>query len=170
MLTLTQILTLTPIFLYNNHSAVYMQTKSFCEDLTEGKFSFPIIHSVKSFPDDTRLLNILRQKTEDVDVKKHAVQWMERTGSMTYTRDTLKVLHSEVLVEIQELGGHKTLTELVNRLDAELDDIKYTKNDDEHDNDTSSKKNEKKNENENENDLKKRDDKNRKKTEHPKYI
>ena len=141
-----------------------MQTKSFCEDLTEGKFSFPIIHSVKSFPDDTRLLNILRQKTEDVDVKKHAVQWMERTGSMTYTRDTLKVLHSEVIVEIQELGGHKTLTELVNRLDAELDDIKYTQNDNENKDD--SKNNEKKNENE----EKKRDDEKRKKTENSKYI
>ena len=137
------------IFYYGD-SAVYMQTKSFCEDLTEGKFSFPIIHSVKSFPDDTRLLNILRQKTEDVDVKKHAVQWMERTGSMTYTRDTLKVLHSEVIVEIEELGGHLTLTQLVNRLDAELDDIKYTKNE-----------NENKKGNGNENDESKRDEEKR---------
>ena len=132
-----------------------MQTKSYCEDLTEGKFSFPIIHSVKSFPDDTRLLNILRQKTEDVDVKKHAVQWMERTGSMTYTRDTLKVLHSEVTLEIEELGGHFTLTQLVNRLDAELDDIKYTHNE---------------NESENENENEKKNEDRRKKEQNSKYI
>jgi geranylgeranyl diphosphate synthase, type III len=107
-----------------------MQTKSFCEDLTEGKFSFPIIHSVINFPEDTRLLNILRQKTEDVDVKKHAVKWMEHTGSMTYTRDTLKVLHSEVLSAINDLGGHVRLTALVNKLDAELDDMNHPENPD----------------------------------------
>ena len=100
-----------------------MQTKSFCEDLTEGKFSFPIIHSVNSFPEDTRLLNILRQKTEDVDVKKHAVKWMEHTGSMKYTRDTLVTLHAEVLSAISDLGGHSQLTALVNKLDAELDGL-----------------------------------------------
>ena len=32
----------------------YMKSKSFCEDLTEGKFSFPIIHCIRSNPDDTR--------------------------------------------------------------------------------------------------------------------
>ena len=105
-----------------------MQSKSFCEDLTEGKFSFPIIHSVHAFPEDTRLLNILRQKTEDVDVKKHAVKWMEHTGSMKYTRDTLVVLHSEVLSAISDLGGHVRLTALVNKLDAELDGLDNTDN------------------------------------------
>jgi geranylgeranyl diphosphate synthase type 3 len=29
----------------NVSSIEYMQTKSFCEDLTEGKFSYPIIHA-----------------------------------------------------------------------------------------------------------------------------
>ena len=100
-----------------------MQSKSFCEDLTEGKFSFPIIHSVNSFPEDTRLLNILRQKTEDVDVKKHAVKWMEHKGSMKYTRSTLIALHSDVLSAITDLGGHVRLTALVNKLDAELDGL-----------------------------------------------
>lgn len=104
-------------------SAVYMQSKSFCEDLTEGKFSFPIIHSVNTFPEDTRLLNILRQKTEDVDVKKHAVKWMQHTGSMKYTRDTLILLHTEVIAAISDLGGHTQLTALVNKLDAELDGL-----------------------------------------------
>ena len=66
---------------------------------------------------------------------------MERTGSMKYTRDTLKVLHSEVILEIEDLGGHFTLTQLVNRLDAELDDIKYTHNTNDNENE-----NEKKNE------------------------
>ena len=48
----------------NLFSASYMQSKCYCEDLTEGKFSFPILHAIhKSGPEDTRLLNILRQVT-----------------------------------------------------------------------------------------------------------
>lgn len=35
-----------------------MINKSFCEDLTEGKFSFPIIHSLQTNKNDNRLLNI----------------------------------------------------------------------------------------------------------------
>ncbi|CAN0365362.1 unnamed protein product [Discosporangium mesarthrocarpum] len=63
--------------LINLSSAEYMKGKSFCEDLTEGKFSFPIIHCVRAKPDDHRLLHILKQRTDDFDVKKHAVMWMQ---------------------------------------------------------------------------------------------
>jgi geranylgeranyl diphosphate synthase type 3 len=63
-----------------------MQTKSFCEDITEGKFSYPIIHAVQCMPEDKRLLNILRQRTEELDVKRYAVQWMTQLGSIVYTR------------------------------------------------------------------------------------
>ena len=38
-------------------SKEYADSKSFCEDLTEGKFSFPIIHSLKN-TNDKRLLSI----------------------------------------------------------------------------------------------------------------
>ena len=44
----------------------------------EGKFSFPIIHCVRAKPNDHRLLNILKQRTEDMDVKKHALAWMKQ--------------------------------------------------------------------------------------------
>jgi hypothetical protein len=37
----------------------YSQKKGYCDDLTEGKFSFPIIHAIKSYPDDTQVLGIL---------------------------------------------------------------------------------------------------------------
>jgi geranylgeranyl diphosphate synthase type 3 len=57
-------------------SSVYMQNKSFAEDLTEGKFSFPIIHCIRANPADTKVLNILKQRTEDVGLKKFAVKLM----------------------------------------------------------------------------------------------
>ena len=37
----------------------YTENKSFCEDLTEGKFSFPIIHGIHSDPGSTKLISIL---------------------------------------------------------------------------------------------------------------
>ena len=42
----------------NLQSNKYMENKSFCEDLSEGKFSFPIIHSIQSNPNDKRLLSM----------------------------------------------------------------------------------------------------------------
>ncbi|XP_011705772.1 PREDICTED: geranylgeranyl pyrophosphate synthase-like [Wasmannia auropunctata] len=33
--------------------------KSYCDDLTEGKFSLPIIHAINSNPDDRQIISIL---------------------------------------------------------------------------------------------------------------
>jgi geranylgeranyl diphosphate synthase type 3 len=43
--------------LANLCSKEYADSKSYCEDLTEGKFSFPIIHFVKNNPNDQRLIS-----------------------------------------------------------------------------------------------------------------
>jgi len=37
----------------------YSENKSYCEDLTEGKFSFPVIYAIKSHPDGNQVLRIL---------------------------------------------------------------------------------------------------------------
>ena len=37
----------------------YPQDKSYFEDLTEVKFSFPIIHAIKSHPEDSQVIRIL---------------------------------------------------------------------------------------------------------------
>ncbi|KAK4241634.1 hypothetical protein C8A03DRAFT_40989 [Achaetomium macrosporum] len=77
---------------HNLFSKEYTANKGMCEDLTEGKFSFPVIHSIRSNPGDMQLLNILRQKTEDVEVKRYAVAYMQSTGSVEYTRRVVDVL------------------------------------------------------------------------------
>ena len=76
----------------NLFSRVYSENKGMCEDLTEGKFSFPVIHSVRSDPTNFQLLNILKQKTTDEEVKRYAVKYMEGTGSFEYTKKVLDVL------------------------------------------------------------------------------
>ena len=107
---------------YKNLSdAKYTENKGFAEDLTEGKFSFPIIHSIRSDPNNLQLLNILRQKTHNVEVKHYAVKYMENSGSFEYTRRVLEVLIERARKIIDEVdagrgkgqGIHKILDKLV---------------------------------------------------------
>jgi hypothetical protein len=72
-------------------------------------------------PADTRLLRVLRQRTEDVGVKRHAVNWMKRVGSAAHTREALRGLHREIHELVAALGGHEHLLQLLARLDAQLD-------------------------------------------------
>lgn len=75
----------------------YTANKGLCEDLTEGKFSFPIIHSIRAAPSSLVLINILKQRTQDEDVKRFAVKYMEGTGSFGYTRRVLRGLTRKAL-------------------------------------------------------------------------
>ncbi|XDG04284.1 hypothetical protein ABKA04_003899 [Annulohypoxylon sp. FPYF3050] len=105
----------------NLYSTEYGQNKGLCEDLTEGKFSFLIIHSIRSNPSNLQLLNILKQKTTDDEVKRYAVKYMESTGSFEYTEKVLAVLIERARKMADELdngrgksiGIHKILDKLV---------------------------------------------------------
>ena len=85
----------------------YKDNKGFAEDITEGKFSFPIIHAIRSGAStggDRQLLNILRQRTTNTDTKLRAVNYMANVShSFAYTRDVLDRLHTQARSEIQRL-------------------------------------------------------------------
>jgi geranylgeranyl diphosphate synthase, type III len=105
----------------NLSSSEYSHNKGMCEDLTEGKFSFPVIHSIRSDPANLQLINILRQKTMDEDIKRYAVSYMEGTGSFEYTRQVLEVLIDRARKKTDEIdegkgrntGIHKILDKMV---------------------------------------------------------
>lgn len=97
-------------------SSEYESNKSFCEDLTEGKFSFPLIHSILATPNSRAVINILRQHTEDRDLKLHCLTCLEKTNSFAYTRDTLRVIEQDARTEIARLGGNPRLTLLLDKL------------------------------------------------------
>ena len=91
---------------YRNLSdTTYTRNKGLCEDLTEGKFSFPIIHAIRTEPSNMVLINILKQKPTDDDVKKYAVAYMERMGSFTYTRRVLRGLTKKALALVDEVDA-----------------------------------------------------------------
>ncbi|OJD21572.1 hypothetical protein ACJ73_07089 [Blastomyces percursus] len=99
----------------NLSNSTYSKNKGPCEDLTEGKFSFPIIHSIRSQPDNLQLINILKQKTRDEEVKRYAVNYMESTGSFAYTRKTVIQLRDKALLLIDELEKLVDMTQGANQ-------------------------------------------------------
>ena len=105
----------------NISNSEYQQSKSYCEDLTEGKFSYPIIFSILKNPLDNRLINILRQRTEDVEVKRYALQYMVECGALEHTRHILREIRAKIEEEILRLNGHSKLSKLLMKLDIQLD-------------------------------------------------
>ncbi|EXL39332.1 hypothetical protein FOCG_17856 [Fusarium oxysporum f. sp. radicis-lycopersici 26381] len=102
---------------YKNLKAVeYVISKGYCEDLTEGKFSFPIIHSIQSNPTDRGLLQILGQKTKDVQIKKYAVSYMEKTGSLDYTRRVVGVLIQRAREEVYRIDKDRDSNQAILQL------------------------------------------------------
>ncbi|KAL7949592.1 geranylgeranyl pyrophosphate synthase [Trichoderma barbatum] len=87
----------------NLSSSEYSHNKGMCEDLTEGKFSFPVIHSIRADPVDLQLINILKQKTTDVQVKRYAVSYMDSKGSFEYTRQVVTTLIERARKMVAEL-------------------------------------------------------------------
>lgn len=89
----------------NLSDKTYNKNKGLCEDLTEGKFSFPIIHSIRADPSNVQLINILKQKTKDEEVKLYAVSYMESTGSFAHTKKVVSQLRDKASKMIDEIDG-----------------------------------------------------------------
>jgi geranylgeranyl diphosphate synthase type 3 len=103
----------------NLQSSRYHSNKGFCEDLTEGKFSFPIIHSIHNDPNNMQLINILKQRTENEDVKKYAVAYMEKTGAFAYSRTVLAELDQKARGLLISHGGNFYLSQILDKMRVE---------------------------------------------------
>ncbi|KAH7356174.1 geranylgeranyl diphosphate synthase [Pyrenochaeta sp. MPI-SDFR-AT-0127] len=82
-------------------SSEYRDQKGSCEDLTEGKFSYPIIHSIQSNKANPQLFQILKLKSTSDEVKKVALDCMESTDSLKHTRDLIisRISHARSLID-----------------------------------------------------------------------
>ncbi|KAI9495705.1 geranylgeranyl pyrophosphate synthase [Zychaea mexicana] len=100
----------------NLQSDTYSKNKGFCEDLTEGKFSFPIIHAIRADPSNRQLLNIVSQKPSAVEVKQYALEIIQRTGTFEYVEYFLKKKEQEARKEIVSLGGNVLLEKVMDSL------------------------------------------------------
>ncbi|KAL7317484.1 hypothetical protein PS15m_003838 [Mucor circinelloides] len=103
----------------NLQSTSYTNNKGFCEDLTEGKFSFPIIHAIRKDPSNRQLLNIISQKPTSIEVKKYALEVIRKAGSFEYVRQFLRQKEAESLEEIKRLGGNPLLEKYLETIRVE---------------------------------------------------
>ncbi|RMZ70974.1 fusicoccadiene synthase [Pyrenophora seminiperda CCB06] len=95
----------------NLHSTEYSAQKGFCEDLDEGKYSFPIIHALtSSYQKDTDIqqLQELLQRRRDVGYltdgeKRLVLEQLGRAGSMMYTEERLKELQGDACMIVENI-------------------------------------------------------------------
>jgi geranylgeranyl diphosphate synthase, type III len=87
--------------------------------LSEGKFSFPVIHSIRASPNDRQLLEILKQKPQSVELKQYALKLMEATNTFDYTKQYLRDLFIDIQQEVSKFGNNPVLDKILVQLDVQ---------------------------------------------------
>ncbi|VDN11334.1 unnamed protein product [Dibothriocephalus latus] len=73
----------------------YHDLKDFADDITEGKFSYPIVHAINAQPHDHQVLSILRQRTSEFTVKEYCIGLLADMGSLDHTAKRLVKLETQ---------------------------------------------------------------------------
>ena len=112
----------------------YADNKGFAEDLTEGKFSFPIVHAVRADTSNRQILSkrfcplasstvadcfadVLQKRPTTPTLKRHAVNYLQNhTRSFDYTIKVLRSLETQIRAEIARLGGNTGLERIMDSL------------------------------------------------------
>ncbi|KAI0087098.1 isoprenoid synthase domain-containing protein [Irpex rosettiformis] len=101
----------------NLQSTEYTSNKGFAEDLTEGKFSFPVVHGIRSDPSNRQIFNVLQKRPTTPTLKTHTINYLrDHTKSFVYTRSVMATLEQQVYDEIKRLGGNRGLGQIMKAL------------------------------------------------------
>ncbi|XP_041970694.1 geranylgeranyl pyrophosphate synthase-like [Aricia agestis] len=108
----------------NQHELMDLKNLMFCEDITEGRFTFPLIHGLNSSEGPT-IRSILVQRTSDSIIKQHCLSLLEKVGSLDYTRRTLHDLDGDLreqhcLSLLEKVGSLDYTRRTLHDLDADL--------------------------------------------------
>ncbi|GMI02215.1 hypothetical protein TrLO_g6047 [Triparma laevis f. longispina] len=101
----------------------YQAKKGYAEDIEEGKFSYPIVLYLND-PSTTKkdqLLNILKQRTRDVELKKYAVKILDESGFLEKAREKCILVKSQISQRITKLGGNEILEGLMSKLEEQIE-------------------------------------------------
>lgn len=106
----------------NLQSTEHSDNKGFAEDLTEGKFSFPIVHGVRADEQNRVVMNVLQKRPTTPTLKHHTVDYLRtQTKSFDYTLAVMSSLERQVREEIARLGGNPQLENIMDALHVEHD-------------------------------------------------
>ncbi|KAJ6570964.1 isoprenoid synthase domain-containing protein [Mycena vulgaris] len=101
----------------NLRSSDYSANKGFAEDIEEGKFSFPIVHSVHTDPSNRKILDVLQRRPTTPTLKTQVISYLEcETRSFEYTVSVLDALEVEIGKEMLELSGNTELSKIISGL------------------------------------------------------
>ncbi|KAL4899449.1 hypothetical protein BDW74DRAFT_171497 [Aspergillus multicolor] len=105
---------------YKNLSDEYTGQKGFCEDLDECKFSFPLIHALRTQPKNVQLRGILQQSRNagglDVPMKETVLSHLREAGSFEYTEKKMKDLMEKIADSVVEIENKSGVSNWVVRL------------------------------------------------------
>ena len=88
----------------NMLSSQYTDQKGMFEDLTEGKFSFLLVHAFAHNHESSNVLrSILLMRTTDVNIKKYAIEIIKNCGSVEYTENYLNDCYERTCSKIDAL-------------------------------------------------------------------
>ncbi|KAG1726877.1 isoprenoid synthase domain-containing protein [Suillus paluster] len=101
----------------NLQSNIYTDNKGFAEDLSEGKFSFPIVHGILENPDNRQIMNVLQKRPKTPTLKHHTINYLrDTTKSFDYTLAVLRKLERQGREEVERLGGNPMLSAILDKL------------------------------------------------------
>ncbi|KAF4209879.1 hypothetical protein CNMCM5878_005018 [Aspergillus fumigatiaffinis] len=101
----------------NLASDEYTAKKGFCDDLDEGKFSFPVLHLLEHSPKSEELFKIIYGEDKKAQVshadKLRILAEMKEVGSLAYTLEMLEKLFTTMLETLdrveEKMGKNKPL-------------------------------------------------------------
>ncbi|OAX34334.1 terpenoid synthase [Rhizopogon vinicolor AM-OR11-026] len=101
----------------NLQSNQYADNKGFAEDLSEGKFSFPIVHGILEKPENRQIMNVLKKRPKSPTLKHHTISYLkDTTKSFDYTLAVLEKLDRQARGELERLSGNPMLSVILDKL------------------------------------------------------
>jgi len=114
---MSRVVRLTGLFLQITDDYNNLTVEEFnCSHLTEGRFSYPTVYSITYFPEDDQVLNILKQKTTNTQLKKKCLELLEKQGAIGRTQLAVKMLDLESRWENDRVLHNPLLVELLDTL------------------------------------------------------
>ncbi|KAJ8482512.1 hypothetical protein ONZ45_g14921 [Pleurotus djamor] len=101
----------------NLQSTEYSLNKGFAEDLTEGKFSFPVVHGIHADASSRQIYNVLQKRPTTPTLKQYTIEYLrKKTKSFEYTLEVIHELEEQTLRDIEGMGGNEGLARIMELL------------------------------------------------------
>ena len=94
----------------------YELTKGFADDLTEGKYSYLIVHAIRSHPEDQTIQKIVEMRPTDLQTKRIAVKHIEKLGTFAHCEQLLTDLMQQIEQELEYLEPNEIMLSLLKAL------------------------------------------------------